>query len=119
MTPAAPVTVTEDLLSDITSRIVDQFNPHKVILFGSHAAGSAHAESDVDLFVIMESNETLFRRAARVRSVAQLAPVPMDIIVRTPAEVEDRLRIGDSFVADVLEKGRVLYERGAGGRMDR
>ena len=103
--------VTDELLGDIARRIVEGFHPEKIILFGSYAYGQPHLYSDVDLFVIMESGETLFQRIGRVQQVARVPFLPMDVIVRTPQEVEERLQMGDFFVAEILDKGKVLYER--------
>ena len=102
--------VTPELLQDITRRIVEHFHPEKVILFGSYAYGQPHIYSDVDLLVVMESSEPLLPRIRRVAAVADVPFLPMDVIVRTPGEMEERLRIGDSFLAEVVSKGKVLYE---------
>ncbi|MDQ3812462.1 MAG: nucleotidyltransferase domain-containing protein [Armatimonadota bacterium] len=106
--------VTDDLLADIARRIVEKFQPYKIILFGSYARGTPHGESDVDLLVIMDSEETFFQRIRKLREVAKVQFLPMDIIVHTPAEIEQRLSIGDFFIAEILEKGRVLYQRDSG-----
>ncbi len=102
--------VTPELLSDITRRIVEHFHPEKVILFGSYAYGQPHLSSDVDLLVIMESDEPIFSRMGKVHDVARVPFLPMDVIVRTPQELEERLKMGDYFLAEVLAKGRVLYD---------
>ena len=103
--------VTRKLLGDLTQRIVQHFDPQKVILFGSYAYGRPTIESDVDLFVIMESTESVFARIGQVQEIAEVPFLPMDIIVRTPAEVTERLAMRDDFVKEILQKGRVLYER--------
>jgi predicted nucleotidyltransferase len=64
--------VTDELLSDITRRIVDAFHPYKIILFGSYAYGKPHIYSDVDLFVIMDSEERMVPRIRRVSEVAHV-----------------------------------------------
>ena len=104
-------TVDEPLLVDITHRIVDQFNPDKIVLFGSHAYGQPGPDSDVDLFVIMESQQSSARRSALVSLACRPPLLAMDMLVRTPLEVEQRLAAGDSFIRDILTRGRVLYER--------
>ena len=101
--------VTETLLADVTRRIVQAFAPRQVILFGSYAYGTPHNNSDVDLFIIMDSEHTPHQRIMEVTEVAQVPFLPMDIIVRTPQEVAARLAIGDFFVREILERGRVLY----------
>ncbi len=104
--------VTPELLQEITDKIVANFDPEKVILFGSYAWGTPHAESDVDLFVVMESDLRPTQRVAAIRMAARPRFLPMDVIAKTPAEVKARLEKGDPFVAEILERGRVLYERG-------
>jgi hypothetical protein len=65
----------------------------------------------VDLLVVMDSKEPMSQRIRRVTEVAKVRFLPMDIVVRTPAEIDDRLAIGDFFIADILSTGKVLYQR--------
>jgi predicted nucleotidyltransferase len=106
-----PVPVTEALLQAITQRIVERFDPEKVILFGSRAAGTARADSDIDLLVIMDASGSPIQRAVDVKRACRPRFVSMDVLVKTPKEVTTRLRQGSSFLRAVLEQGRVLYER--------
>jgi predicted nucleotidyltransferase len=120
-TPETP-RVTETLLSDMTRRIVDACDPEKIILFGSYAKGTARPDSDIDLFVIMKSKdelETNHRRIMNVSAAAKIPYLPMDVIVRTPPEVETRLEMGDFFIREIIDQGRVLYQRDAARRVDR
>ena len=103
--------VTEALLAGITQRIVEKFQPYKVVLFGSYAYGAPDLDSDVDLLVVMDSDEPMAQRMRRVTEVAKVRFLPMDVIVRTPAEMAERLAMGDFFLAEILEKGKVLYCR--------
>ncbi len=86
-------------------------NPEKVILFGSYAYGKPIPDSDVDLLVVMESDERRAQRAMHIERELLDVPFPMDILVRTPAEIAERLKIGDYFMQEVLNQGQVLYER--------
>jgi len=104
-----PVT---EVLPEVVQRLVAALQPEKIILFGSYANGRPTLDSDVDLLVVMQSEEPLFPRIRRVAEVAQVPYLPMDVIVRTPVEVAERLAMGDSFLAGILEKGTVLYDRG-------
>lgn len=106
--------VTRRLLDQITQRIVEHFHPEKVILFGSYAYGRPTLESDVDLLVIMDSDERPARRSTLVSSVCRPGHLGMDILVYTPAEVKQRLEMGDFFIEEILEKGRVLYDSATG-----
>ncbi len=104
--------VTDALLADITRRIVERFQPYKVVLFGSYAYGEPHIYSDVDLLVVMDSDEPrMAKRMMQVSEVAEVRFLPMDVLVYTPAEIEERLAIGDFFIAEILKKGKVLYQR--------
>jgi len=106
-----PVSITEGLLQEITNRLVEAFDPEKVILFGSRAAGAPRSDSDVDLLVVMEAEGSPIQRAVAVKRVCRPRFVAMDVLVKTPEEVTTRLRRGDVFLRQVLDEGRVLYER--------
>ena len=108
----------ESKLENVTDRIVEAFNPYQIIVFGSQVYGQPTPDSDVDLLIIMDSDE---RPAARVRRVSKLLrprPFPMDILVRTPQEIQYRLEIDDYFIREALERGKVLYERSVSERVD-
>ncbi len=96
-------------IQKIVGQIAAQFHPQKVILFGSLAEGNATAESDADLLVIMETKERTLRQAADIAAAIE-HPFPIDILVRTPQQVKERLAWGDSFLRQILERGLVLYE---------
>jgi predicted nucleotidyltransferase len=106
-----------DQLADVVQRIVTAFRPEYIILFGSYAYGWPSIDSDVDLLIVMESNQRPAVRAASISKVLQPRPFPMDILVRTPDEIRYRLEIGDYFFQEILSKGRVLYERSVPGRV--
>jgi predicted nucleotidyltransferase len=103
--------VTEELLEDMVQRIVEAFAPKRIILFGSYAWGEPKPNSDVDLFIVMEDGERPAWRSARIAHVLLDFPFPIDILVRTPEELQYRLQIGDYFIQEILRKGQVLYER--------
>jgi predicted nucleotidyltransferase len=103
--------VTEEILAEIARRIVEKLDPEKIVLFGSYAYGEPNQDSDVDLFIIQE---TTLRHAERTVEVSELIlprPFPIDIIVKTPAEVDDALRRKDFFISEIVDSGRILYER--------
>lgn len=87
-----------------------RFHPTRVVLFGSYATGAATPDSDVDLLVVMRHNERKnFRMATKIRR--QIRPsFPMDLLVRTPEEMAERLDLGDSFLKEITDQGIVLYE---------
>lgn len=81
------------------------------ILFGSYAYGEPHEDSDLDLLIIKETQERPFDRVTTVIRLTSDAyrHIGFEPQVFTPEEVEQRLRIGDQFVAEIVEKGEVLY----------
>jgi predicted nucleotidyltransferase len=89
-------------------QIADRFQPQKIVLFGSYAYGTPHAESDVDLLVVMPASNEI-SKSVRV-TLAFDPPFALDLIVRTPQHLERGLREGDWFLREVIEKGKVLYE---------
>ncbi len=89
--------------------IAEEFQPDKIILFGSYAYGTPHEDSDVDLLVVMP-NRTKQNQAVRIQW-RLTAPFPMDLLVRTPKELKRRLEEGDSFMTTIMSKGKVLYEK--------
>jgi predicted nucleotidyltransferase len=88
--------------------IAREFRPQKIILFGSYAYGQPTPDSDVDVMVILSSRKGM-RPSLEIRRRIS-AGFPVDILVRAPEEISRRLRQGDSFVNEVMSKGRVLYE---------
>ena len=101
--------VTMSQIEDFGRRIGREFQPERVVLFGSHARGLASDDSDVDLLVVLpfEGKSVYQSVAMRLR----LRPAfPVDLIVRTPQTVRQRLEMGDDFIREILEEGKVLYE---------
>lgn len=93
--------------------VVERFQPEKIVLFGSHAYGRPHEDSDVDILVVMPARNQL-DQAARI-SQAIGPPFALDIIVRTPKNLRWRLAEGDSFLNEIMTRGKVLYEKADGG----
>lgn len=89
-------------------RIAERFHPRKIILFGSYAYGTPHAESDVDLLVIMPAYDVV-NQAIRIRRAFE-RPFVFDLIVRTPKQIERGLCEEDWFLREIVEKGKILYE---------
>lgn len=89
--------------------VVHRFRPAKIVLFGSHAHGTARPGSDVDLLVLMKFRGLPARQALTIRQTIPRA-FPMDLILRTPTQAARGLRTGDPLLCEALGSGRVLYE---------
>ena len=96
-------------IDDWCADIVQRFHPEKVVLFGSCAIGNSTEDSDVDLLVVMPFDGRSVEQAVQLRMDTR-PQFPVDLIVRTPEMIEERLRLGDSFIREILETGKVLYE---------
>jgi len=103
-------------IKEFSSRLVREYRPQRVILFGSYANGTPRPDSDVDLFVIMPFKGQGALKAAEMAAGLN-PPFAVDIVVRTASQVKRRLALNDFFVRGVLNNGRVLYEA-ADARMD-
>ncbi len=98
-------------LSPVVERLVKEFHPEKIILFGSHAWGVPHPDSDWDLMVIIESSDAApTRRAAQAYRCLDGLRIPVEIIVSPRQEIERFRSVPASLTTRILEKGQVLYE---------
>ena len=94
---------------EFVRRLAGEFSPERVILFGSHARGSASDDSDVDLLVIMPTRKRTIQQALEIRR--RLAcPFALDLLVKTPKEVNRRLALHDIFMTTIMTEGKTLYE---------
>ncbi len=91
--------------------LIREVNPEKVILFGSYAYGNPTPDSDVDLLVIVRTDESYRERYMRVVRALRPRLFPLDLIVRTPEEVEEALQTFSPFLREILTRGICLYER--------
>jgi uncharacterized protein len=92
----------------LCQRIVEDFYPDKIVLFGSHAHGRATPESDVDLLVIMPYSGLAPYKALEI--VNRVDPrFPVDLLVRSAEEVAERVALNDFFMREIMERGQVLY----------
>jgi predicted nucleotidyltransferase len=117
-------TVTLLDIQRIVQQIVDRFHPQRVILFGSHAYGAPTENSDVDLLVVVPTQENPLYLAARI-SASVDHPFPLDILVIRPSDLLAALQEKNIFETEVVNKGVTLYEAAdpgvdqqGGGRLD-
>jgi predicted nucleotidyltransferase len=104
-------------IQDLCAQIVRLANPRRIILFGSYAYGKPTADSDVDLLVVASFEGHPWDQAAKLRAQLQ-TPMPVDLLVRTPEYVRERIKMGDFFMKEITTKGKVIYEADHAG-MDR
>jgi len=98
-------------IHEFVDRIAREFDPERVILFGSYADGTATEDSDVDLLVVMPFPGKSLTQS--VKTLVQADPhFPADLLARRPEDTERRYRQGDPLIRSALDKGKVLYERG-------
>ena len=93
----------------LAQEIAERFRPEKIILFGSYAYGTPHADSDVDLLVIMPARN-MIDQSVRIRMALPPRSFPLDLIVRTPEFVRRGLEGEDWFLREIVGKGKVLHE---------
>ncbi len=101
--------IPQEAIDEVVQLIAEKFHPQKIILFGSYARGKPRPESDVDLLVIMK---TPLKEVEQAIEICQQIDYRfgLDLIVRTPKRLQERLEMGDWFLRDVVEEGKVVYE---------
>ena len=95
----------------IVTQISRNYAPLKIILFGSLANGYAAEAHDIDLLVIKDTDKNPWQRTREVSSLFEHSS-PIDLLVYTPEEIKERVDMNDFFILDILEHGKVVYERG-------
>ena len=101
--------VTMRQIEELSRRIAAEFHPQQILLFGSYAWGQPTPESDVDLLIVMPFDGKSVAKSVEMRLKVR-PPFPVDLLVRTPDKVRERLSLGDPFIRSILEEGKVLYE---------
>jgi predicted nucleotidyltransferase len=101
-----------ELLKQTVDTIAEAFQPERIVLFGSHARGDADQESDIDLFVEMETRLSPPERAIAISNLFGLRSWSLDLVVYTPDEVKRLKGIHGTLLSEIEQEGQVLYERG-------
>jgi len=103
----------EPILKEIVEVLVREYQPELIILYGSYAYGNPTRHSDIDLFIVKETEKgSIDRYVEAARTIFKPdRPLPVQLLVVTPKELEERLNIGDPFFKEILKKGRRLYGR--------
>lgn len=96
-------------IEQVSKTIAQEFNPQRIVLFGSHAWGTPGPDSDVDMLVVLPFHGKSWRMAAAMREKLKVT-FPLDLLVRTEGQIAERLQRHDSFISEIVEKGKVLHE---------
>ena len=96
-------------IRNVCRQIATAYQPAQIILFGSHAYGRPTPESDVDLLIVLGDDQAPLPSPYQMRQRLKLY-APVDLHIRTASEVARRLREGDMFMREVVERGKVIYE---------
>ena len=99
-------------LERLLSKLIVGYAPQQVFLFGFHVYGEPDQHSDLDLLIVKETTKTPFQRRVEVGRIVQdkSRRTPIQSLVITPEELEERIQRGDPFLTEIVEKGEVLYD---------
>jgi len=101
--------VEEKKINELCDRIVREFHPERIILFGSYAYGKPSEDSDVDILVILHFAGSGLQKTSEI--LRKIRPhIAVDLLVKTPENIRQRLEWNDFFLQEILRKGKVLYE---------
>lgn len=101
---------TKKIIFEIAEKIKKEYHPEKIVLFGSYAYGVPDENSDIDLFIIKETDKRRIDRFCEIRKIIRsIRGVSVQPVVFTKKELNERLRLKDDFIMEILEKGEVLY----------
>jgi predicted nucleotidyltransferase len=99
------------VLDSIVNTLAKEYRPQQIILYGSQVYGTPGQVSDIDLLIVKDSQASPYQRAVQVRRLLRdpQRRIPVDLLVVTPAELEERLARGDQFLKMIISQGEVLY----------
>jgi predicted nucleotidyltransferase len=103
--------ISKSKIDEITNKIATNFNPEKIILFGSYAADNQNYDSDLDFLIIKESELPRYKRSFEIRKFLIGSMVPMDIIVYTQQEFDSEKDVKYTFINNAMKTSKLLYER--------
>ena len=95
----------------MVNRITKKFHPEKVVLFGSHARGSATVDSDIDLLIVMSALKNRRKTTIEIRKILADIPAPKDIIVTSKKEIAQNNFSGNNIFHIALEEGKIIYDK--------
>jgi len=101
------------VILEMAEKIKKEYKPEKIILFGSFAYGMPTRDSDIDMLIVKRTKKKSMDRWFTLKKLCQdpNRGIPFSPLVFTPKELKYRLSLGDYFIKEILEKGKILYER--------
>lgn len=107
-------TETKTIINQIVQRIKNNLNPDKIILFGSYAYGNPRETSDIDILIVKDLNKNEIRKyrimaKQTLRDIMIKNDIDIDVIIDSWERIRERIRIGDLFMKEIIEKGKVIY----------
>ena len=108
--------IAAEQIEEITKRIINNYKPEKIILFGSYAYGTPNEDSDLDLLVVVKGSDQPKRQRAREirKHLWGVIDDPKDILVYTQEEIDEWKGVEEAFITSIMKRGRVLYENKGG-----
>lgn len=103
----------DKILKEIIEKLKSKYNPIKVILYGSYAQGTPRDDSDIDLLILKKTNERRIERFVKVKKIIYNPERKISVspLIYSPTELNQRLEMGDDFIKEILNKGKILYEK--------
>jgi len=103
----------QKIIKEIVKTLAEKYRPDKVILFGSYAYGKPTEHSDIDLLIIKDTDKRRVDRFVEIQSIVyeKHCEIPISPLVLTQKELQKRINMGDDFIREIVEKGKVLYEK--------
>ena len=98
------------IIKKVLEKIIQDYQPTKIILFGSYAYGHPSSTSDIDLLIIKDSHQRRIDRFCEVRRIIRdIKGISIQPLVFTKKELRERLKIGDEFIKEIWRRGQILY----------
>ncbi len=106
--------LTDAEIEALIARLATRARPHRIIVFGSYAKGTATATSDLDLLVIRDTDRPMAQRADDLTPICNGYLIPIDLHVYTPEEVREYSKEDYHFLQTVVLTGKVVYDASPG-----
>jgi len=103
----------KQVLSEVVGKLKNEYNPLKIVLYGSYAYGTPTEDSDIDLFILKDTNKRRVDRFVDVKEIVYNPErkIPILPLIYNPNELDERVKLEDDFILEILNKGVILYEK--------